>query len=244
MKKVFITLAAALVAVSLSAQNNVDDLLSELENAVIDESDSTATVSKDPDFFEFNVISYLGLGFHGVNDDHFSGMFQGNSREFLMNLLELDINPVKWLSGTIGLDLRWDRLMPKGNYAYVMDSYQNASIASAPAGQDNFSSRVRTFSLTIPLALEIKVGKVNVRGGAEAVLPTSKKNYVRDQYTVGSTEHTATTYGTAVDSFCCDVFASITVCDFGAYFKYYPKGFFLAGQNYPLTTVGLFIDML
>ena len=239
-------MAALFAALTLSAQSS-RDRLSELENAPLKDtvSKKQSKPEKEHRLLDLNIIAYAGLGYNAVSATEFNKGLKNMSREFLLNVAEIELSPVKWLALTAGADVRWDRFIPSQNYTFALAGAGNDEytlVAANPALEER-ESWVRTLSVTVPLALELRLGSMRIRGGAEVLYPFESRSYAVSNYRSGTTEYKTVTRGGKLEDMPYDYFASLSFGHAGVYGKYYPQGSFITGSPFGFYTVGLVLDL-
>jgi len=226
MKKIIMTMAALLISVAVFAQSS-RDRLSELEKATVEEDTKPAKEEKEYRLFDVNVVSEVGFGWQFVKEDQFAQGLKGNkSSDFYFNLLELSFNPTKWTSVTLGANLDWtDYTVGPSNYFHGVPDGDSRKMDLTPvaSGMNYTSSRLHVFSIVVPAALDLHVGSISLRAGAEANFRlNSYANYAyrdgnNDLFTVKDSTPTG------LDKFALDYFASLNFGFLGIYAKYFPQ---------------------
>jgi len=226
MKKILLTMAALLAAVSVFAQSS-KDRLSELEKATVEEDTKPVKKEKEHKFFDFNIISEIGFGWQFIREDQFVHGLKGNkSSDFYFNLLEFSLNPTKWTSITLGANLDWTNYaVSPGNYFHGVPDGESRKLdlTTVASGMNNTSSNLQVFSIVVPAALDLHVGSISLRAGAEANFRlNSKASYA---YSDGNNDLVTVkdSTPTGLKKFALDYFASLNLGFIGLYAKYFPE---------------------
>lgn len=245
MKKYILSIfALGLASFCMSAQNDTTstaakDRLAEIENMSVEIKKHKSAKSKN-DVFEINALSHIGYGRHKVDGDAFRSKF-GQSYELFVNVFDLSINPVSWLSFNAGADLKWDRYISKSTMFTVGD---DGAFSSVAGGVSNLKSRICTFGIGIPATVSLHFGSTSLRLGAEGTFNLSRYNKAKSAYTIDDTDFTRLTKGGKVENF---RYAYLAVIDFdglGIYYKYCPKSL-IPGSNMieKYQTIGIVLSM-
>lgn len=226
MKKIIMTMAALLISVAVFAQSS-RDRLSELEKATVEEDTKPAKEEKEYKLFSFNILTELGFGKQFIEETQFPGALKDNkSSDFYFNMVEFGLNPTKWVSFTLGANLEWVNYSPSSGYYFhgVPDGdSRKLDLTAVTAAMNNTSSRLHAFSVVFPLALDLHVGSISVRAGAEANLRS--KSSVQYSYKDANGDLFTVKDGTptGLDRFTLNYFASLNFGFLGIYAKYFPQ---------------------
>ena len=244
MKKYILSIfALGLASFCSSAQNDTTstaakDRLSEIENMSVEIRKHKSAKSRN-DVFEINALSHIGYGRHKVDGDAFRTKF-GQSHELFVNVFDLSINPVSWLSFNAGADLKWDRFISKREQFEI----SGGDFSIAAVTPDNINSRICTFGVSIPATLSLHFGETNLNIGAECTFNLERYNKVKSEYTAAGSDFRQITKGGKVENF---RYAYLAVIDFdglGIYYKYCPKSL-IPGSNMieKYQTIGIVLSM-
>lgn len=226
MKRIFTFFLAALVTVSALAQTNHPPIYSS--------ANGTLT---------FNLLSYMGYGYHFVQTDEFTPAASG---EVFLNVLQLGVFPTEHLGIELGADLAYNYFRSKKNM-FFLDDKRKVRVTSLPAfegGVENFRSNIDCGSVNFPLLVKGIFGKFQLGAGAEGRLnfagsTTYWYNSDNRYYTVEDTK-------AQLNRFNYDILATVSYDDIGLYFKYYPKGSRLlpdGSVNFSWMTLGFVLKM-
>ena len=122
MKKTIILIAALLSISSVAAyaqeeKKDAKERLAEIEAMTVKAKKAKKARFAEKNLFDFDVLNYSGYGLHSISGSADWNM--GNSREIILNILDLKLNPTNWLSVNAGFDLKWNKFSSKKNYLEV-----------------------------------------------------------------------------------------------------------------------------
>jgi len=245
MKK-FLTVTALLaVCLGAFAQNTGKDVLKDLEEKPLDEKASKkAKPEKEFETFDVQALAYLGYGWHLIDGTEFQkGLHKGNT-EFFMNITEFDFTPAKFLTLSLGMDVKWDWYTPTPDYGFSMNG-DDLVIGAAPAGVENYKSTLATAAFTFPVGVTLRLGSIaSITAGAEAVLNLPKNAKIKDTYAIGTKSYTVKENAGSIPQWGWNAFARVTFGGFlGLYARYYPQQPLIPTAPFGLTTVGLLLDL-
>ena len=245
MKK-FLTVTALLaVCLGAFAQNTGKDVLKDLEEKPLDEKASKkAKPEKEFETFDVQALAYLGYGWHLMDGTEFQkGLHKGNT-EFFMNITEFDFTPAKFLTLSLGMDVKWDWYTPTPDYGFSMNG-DDLVIGAAPAGVENYKSTLATAAFTFPVGVTLRLGSIAaITAGAEAVLNLPKNAKIKDAYAIGTKSYTVKENAGSIPQWGWNAFARVTFGGMlGLYARYYPQQPIIPTAPFGLTTVGLLLDL-
>ncbi|MBP5333126.1 MAG: hypothetical protein J6Y66_03050 [Bacteroidales bacterium] len=245
MKK-FLTVTALLaLCLGAFAQNTGKDVLKDLEEKPLDEKTAKkAKPEKEFKVFEAQALAYLGFGWHLMDGAEFQkGLHKGNT-EFFMNITEFDFTPAKFLTLSLGMDVKWDWYTPTPDYGFSM-SGDNLVLGAAPAVVENYKSTLSTAAFTFPLGIKIRIGDLaSITAGAEAVLNLPKNAKIKDKYAIGSMSYSTKETAGSIPQMGWNAYARVTFGGLlGLYARYYPQQPLIPTAPFGLTTVGLLLDL-
>ena len=243
MKK-FLTVTALLaMCLGAFAQNTGKDILKDLEEKPLEENTKKAKPEREFKAFEMQAIARLGYGWNLMEANEFqTGLHKGNA-EFFMNIAEADFTPVKWLTLSLGMDVKWSHFTPKPEYSFSMNG-DDLAISNAPLSLENNKSSLRTAAFTFPVGLTLRLGNIaTITAGAEAVVNLPKNTRIVDKYGLGASEYTVKTPAGSIPGFDWNAFARVTFGGlFGLYARYYPQPI-VPSVPFKCTTVGIIMDL-
>ena len=198
------------------------DRLSEIENMTVD-AKKHKSISSDNDLFEANVLSHLRFGWHRVDDAAFKSKF-GPSREIQLNMLELSVNPLKWLSLNIGADLKWERFTAKADIFTINNKGELVLGPNLPLYDHN---TLRTRSITLPAVIDIHFEDYfGIKAGCEYSFPVeaSTLSFSTVENGKAKTSSTIMTTGGKPDKNTLNWYGEVNFGGLvGVYFKYSPE---------------------
>ncbi len=208
MKKMFLTVLAALFILPLFAQDETLEPLYSSSNGKV----------------EFDMLSHIGFGYNIVKTNDFKPAF---SSEFMMNILDLGLYPTQNFGIKLGVDFTYNNLGSRES-AFIQTKDHLIKAVDFPsvrldetAGITKPRGGINVFSFTAPLLLKGVFNKVEIGAGAEACYNVSSETYYyfrQENRRVEVSESKA-----KVNRFTYDFLAFLTYNDFGVYFKYRPK---------------------
>ena len=245
MKKFLTVFALLAVCMGAFAQNTGKDVLKDLEEKPLEEKASKkAKPEQEFKVFDIQALAYLGYGWHLMDGTEFQkGLHKGNT-EFFMNITEFDFTPVKFLTLSLGMDVKWDWYSPTADYSFSMNG-DDLVLAATPAVAENFNSTLATAAFTFPVGVKFRLGSLAaVTAGAEAVLNLPKNAKITDTYAVGTKSYTVKEKAESIPQWGWNAFARVTFGGFlGLYARYYPLQPIIPTAPFGLTTVGLVMDL-
>lgn len=241
MKKILTVTALLAMCLGAFAQNTGKDVLKDLEEKPLEEKSGKAKPEKEFKVFDIQAIARLGYGWHLMDATEFqTGLHKGNA-ELFMNITEIDFTPVKFLTLSAGMDVKWSYFTPKPEYSFSMTG-DDLVLGAAPAGIDQNNSSLRTAAFTFPAGLTLRIGNfAAITAGAEAVLNLPKDLKIKDTYMEGTTSVTKVSPASSIPQWSWNAFARITFSAFGLYARYYPQQPLIPTAPFGLTTVGLLL---
>ncbi len=228
MKKTII-LIAALISISSAAayaqeeKKDAKERLAEIEAMTVKAKKAKKARFAEKNLFDFDVLNYSGYGLHSISGSADWNM--GNSREIILNILDLKLNPTNWLSVNAGFDLKWNKFSSKKYFFEVKDGALAVGVpplAADPAPEYKKSS-IHTFSLAVPASIGFSLGKFGLNLGVEGVYNANKYTRVKTRYTFTDSEYIKKTKGGEVEKYQLNYLALIRFSDIGLYYKYCPK---------------------
>ncbi|MBR4821750.1 MAG: hypothetical protein IKZ71_01205 [Bacteroidales bacterium] len=228
MKKTIILIAALLSISSAAAyaqeeKKDAKERLAEIEAMTVKAKKAKKARFAEKNLFDFDVLNYSGYGLHSISGSADWNM--GNSREIILNILDLKLNPTNWLSINAGFDLKWNKFCSKKNYFEVSGGALTSNVPSLTAdpAPKYKKSDIRTFSLSVPASIGFSVGKLGLNLGVEGVYNANKYTRVKTRYTLDGSEYIKKTKGGEVEKYQLNYLALIRFSDIGLYYKYCPK---------------------
>ena len=241
MKRIIISailLSLAYGAFAQEGQKSAKDRLTEIEN-MADQIKESKSSSPD-EVFSVDALSHLYVGDHMVSEEKFPG---GKSHEVGLNIVQFKLEPVKWLSFTVGADIKWDRFIAKGKmYEIGTDGQYTLSATPAP---DRLKSKICAFGVSAPATISFNFGKVGVKFGADATYDFDRYCKIKNKYRDDNgKKKTDILSGGKIENFRLSYFTSILYDDLGIYVRYCP-GTVIPGSAlvYDLVSVGVFLEM-
>lgn len=243
MKKTLTVIALLAMSLGAFAQNTGKDILKELEEKPLEEKAKKAKPEKEFKVFQMQALARLGYGWHLIDATEFQTGFHKGNAEFFMNITEADFSPAKWLTLSVGMDVKWSHFTPKPEYGFSMVA-DDLALGAAPAGIDNNQSALSTAAFTFPVGVTLRFGRfASVSAGAEAVVNLPKNSRINDSYAIGSSKYQVKTpAGPAIPGFAWNAFGRVTFGGlFGLYARYYPRQI-IPDVPFGCTTVGIIMD--
>ena len=246
MKKLLTVFALLVMCFGAFAQNTGKDVLKDLEEKPLDEKAAKkAKPEKEFEVFEVKALARMGYGWNLMDGTEFKGGFAKGNTEFFMNITEFDLTPVKWLTLSLGLDVKWDWYTPTQDYGFAMNG-DDLALGSAVAGVDGYKSTLSTAAFTFPLGATFRLGDIAaITAGAELVVNLPKNAKITDTYKIGTKSFTVTDSATSsIPSWGWNAYARITFGGLlGIYARYYPQQPLIPTASFGVTTVGLVADL-
>lgn len=245
MKKFLTVFALMAMCFGAFAQNTGKDVLKDLEEKPLDEKASKkAKPEKEFDLFEIKALARMGYGWHLMDGTEFKGGFAKGNTEFFMNITEFDLTPVKWLTLSLGLDVKWDWYTPTKDYGFAM-SGDDLVLGTTAAGMDNYKSTLNTAAFTFPLGLTFRIGSIAaVTAGAELAVNLPKNALIKDTYRIGTKSYTSTEPAGSIPQWGWNAYARVTFGDLlGIYARYYPQQPLIPTAPFGITTVGMVLEL-
>lgn len=245
MKKLLTVFALLAMCFGAFAQNTGKDVLKDLEEKPLEEKASKkAKPEKEFDLFEIKALARMGYGWHLMDGTEFKGGFAKGNTEFFMNITEFDLTPVKWLTLSLGLDVKWDWYTPTKDYGFAM-SGDDLVLGTTAAGMDNYKSTLNTAAFTFPLGLTFRIGSIAaVTAGAELAVNLPKNALIKDTYKIGTKSYTSTEPAGSIPQWGWNAYARVTFGDLiGLYALYYPQQPLIPTAPFGVTTVGLVLEL-
>ncbi len=230
MKKHLFIISALLLGIGISAAAQTQekrDLLDKIEDLEIGPGKVLRHDDKDFKVIDFSLIDNFGYGLTKVDAQSFSSKF-GRSWEFFINIVNLSINPTKWLSLSAGGDIKIDNFKPAKDEWFTLDNdnYPLVGKIIQPEKYDlkHSKSRLLVCSLSVPVTLGFNFGECNIRGGAEFFWPLQgKRSFVETKMLTDEGWIENHQWKVRSEKFSWDYMAAISWDGLGLYFKYYPK---------------------
>ena len=245
MKKFLTVFALLAMCFGAFAQNTGKDVLKDLEEKPLDEKASKkAKPEKEFDLFEIKALARMGYGWHLMDGTEFKGGFDKSNTEFFMNVTEFDLTPVKWLTLSLGLDVKWDWYSTAKEYGFAM-SGDDLVLGTATTGVDGYKSTLETVAFTFPLGATFRLGKIAaVTAGAELVINNPKNTLITDTYKIGEKSYTVKEPAGSIPQWGWNAYARVTFGDLlGIYARYYPQQPLIPTAPFGVTTVGLVLEL-
>ena len=212
--------------------------------------------SKDgsPAFFEVLPVHHFAVGFHSLSlsksaADLDALPFATRSREIDLNIIDLQLNPVRWLSLSAGFDIEWDQYgfndeerffstVEKGNLRAV-------SLKPNTTDYDYLKSFVKTTSLRFPMSLSFNFNDWTVSCGAAYSRVLDKYSRVNLSYKKDDLTLEETIHGITLNKNIWDFFGAVSYDGIGLYFKYSPYSIIPKGCDFEMShyTVGFVLTM-
>lgn len=244
MKKTLTVLALLAMSLGAFAQNTGKDVLDQLENKPAQEKKAPSKSSqKETKMFDFQLISYVGYGWHIIEAPEFNKGLKDINREVFVNAFEFDFCPTSWLSVCLGMDLSWQDFTPSAGNAFSKNANDEVIFAIAPAANEKMTSTLHSFGLAAPLTLGFNLGPASLALSAELTYTPAGRARIKDNYFVGASEYTVVTRQCNYSGFGWDLSATLSFGLLGVYVRYYPQQPVIPTAPFNLTTVGLVANL-
>ena len=222
MKKILISILAFLTVVPAFAQSasSIDAILPE-EIGYGDEEDRTVIFRSPDDKVLVYGSSHIGYGFHSLKSSDF---LPGRSKEIFINMVKLGVYPADFLGLELSMDLEHNSFKSNNTFFFIDENslVRQLETGMVVTGKVNKPiSAFNYFTLNFPLLAKVRLGKMELGGGAEAGFNFAGRTWYRysfDNRTIGVRDKGAKlntfTYG----------FVGVLSYDGIAFFvKWYPK---------------------
>ena len=211
------------------------DLLDRIEEMEIGPGKVLKHASREYKIVDFSLLGNLGYGHTHVSSPSFSSSFS-RSWEFFLNIVNLSINPTKWLSLDVGGDLKYDSFWSSGYKYFTLDDDRYPQIASLSETDadaiNNIISRLSVLSISLPVTLGLNFSGINLRGGAEFFWPIQGKSaFTQTRVQTNDGWTTSRQWKAKTEKFSMNYMAAISWEGLGLYFKYYPKPLVPSSSN-------------
>ena len=206
MKKLFILLAASLVALPVFAQHVASP------SSIYTSSDGVVSIGS---------LNHMTWGYDFVKSDAFTPKGGG---EFAFNVLGLSIYPSEYFGIETGLDCKWQYFNTKESCFYLQSSDNVPQVYDSwtvEGGSDWKKSSLGVFSLSIPVVAKVYMGKFWIGGGAEANFNLSA--YTDCSFKKGNTTTTVSQNKGKLNLFTYDFVGLVGYSDAAVFAKFYPK---------------------
>lgn len=230
MKKLIITLALVIAAVTAGAQ----------------EFANTPRIGRN-NFF-FSVLDHIGWGIampesaDASGDAFVNATSFGKNREFFMNIATLEFTPYPTGHLSIGADIDWSNYRLDKTHYWDSSTANSVSVASADGLYSTVkTSRLRVFSFVFPLDYTQRIGPVSITVGAGGELNLPASNKFKGADTADATVKSRVR-GIDTESFTYNFHAVVSYYGWGLYVKYRPVPQFVnrSGPLFTSWTAGLY----
>ena len=248
MKKHIFIISALLIGLGSSAAAQTQekrDLLDKIEDLEIGPEGIIKHKEREFKVVEISLLDNLGYGLTNVKTDAFTSKF-GRSWEFFLNIVDISLNPTRWLSFDVGGDIKIDSFKPGKEEYFTLDDDSYPIVGTYSESEmkqiKSSSSRLQVYSLSVPVTLGLNFGGVNIRGGAEFFWPLAAKcSFVENKIQTENGWDKTRLWRAKTEKIGLNYMAAISFEGLGLYFKYHPKPLvpYSASSSFNYWTAGI-----
>ena len=192
----------------------------------------------------FDMFNHLGFGYNAVQSADYKPAF---SSDIFLNVLKVGVYPAEWLGLELGVDLEFNDFSSRESaFALVNDKIQAVDFQVLGLGNtfDRKSSDFSVFSLSAPVLVKGRFGKIQLGAGAVAswnITGTTSAFLRQGNRDLNYSERKA-----KVNPFSYGIMATVSYGGVGLFCKFYPKSSHLLPEgsvDFSYTTLGIALGL-